>query len=56
MFAISVDYIAMLVFTILLYLFFINFESDPEQKDTISSLEGFVLIIFLSIYIFVVLL
>jgi len=52
MFAISVDYIAMLAFTFLLYLFFINFEFDPKRKDTISRLEGFFLIIFLVIYIY----
>ena len=52
MFAISVDYIAMLAFTFLLYLFFHNFELDPKRKDTISRLEGFFLIIFLVIYIY----
>ena len=48
---INIDYLAMLGFTILLYLFFL-IEFDPKQKDTISRLEGFVLIIFLSIYIY----
>ena len=50
--AIYADYIVMLAFTILLYIFFVNYESDPKRKNTISRLEGFFLIILLSIYIY----
>ena len=50
--AIYADYIVMFAFTILLYIFFVNYESDPKRKNTISRLEGFFLIIFLSIYIY----
>ena len=48
---ITTDYITMLGLTILLYLFFLtDFFSD--KKDTMSRLEGFVLIMILSIYIY----
>jgi len=48
---IKIDYLAMLGLTIFLYLFFL-IEFVNEQKETISRLEGFVLIMILSAYIY----
>lgn len=48
---IKIDYLAMLGLTIFLYLFFL-IEFVNEQKETISRLEGFVLIMILSTYIY----
>ena len=48
---IKIDYLAMLGLTVFLYLFFL-IEFVNEQKETISRLEGFVLIMILSAYIY----
>jgi cation:H+ antiporter len=48
---IKIDYLTMLAFTILIYLFFL-IEFINKQKETISRLEGFVLIMILSAYIY----
>ena len=48
---IKIDYLAMLGLTVFLYLFFL-IEFVNEQKETISRLEGFVLIMILSTYIY----
>ncbi len=48
---IKIDYLVMLGLTIFLYLFFL-IEFVNEQKETISRLEGFVLIMILSAYIY----
>ncbi len=48
---IKIDYLAMLGLTIFLYLFFL-IEFVSKQKETISRLEGFVLIMILSTYIY----
>ena len=48
---IKIDYLAMLGLTIFLYLFFL-IEFVNKQKETISRLEGFVLIMILSTYIY----
>ncbi len=48
---IKIDYLAMLGLTIFLYLFFL-IEFVSKQKETISRLEGFVLIMILSAYIY----
>ena len=48
---IKIDYLAMLGLTIFLCLFFL-IEFVNEQKETISRLEGFVLIMILSTYIY----
>ena len=48
---IKIDYLVMLGLTIFLYLFFL-IEFVSKQKETISRLEGFVLIMILSTYIY----
>ena len=48
---IKIDYLAMLGLTVFLYLFFL-IEFVSKQKETISRLEGFVLIMILSTYIY----
>ena len=48
---IKIDYLVMLGLTIFLYLFFL-IEFVSKQKETISRLEGFVLIMILSAYIY----
>jgi len=48
---IKIDYLTMLAFTILIYLFFL-IDFGNKQKETISRLEGFVLIMILSAYIY----
>ena len=48
---IKIDYLTMLILTIFLYLFFL-IEFVNKQKETISRLEGFALIMILSAYIY----
>ena len=48
---IKIDYLTMLAFTILIYLFFL-IDFGNKQKETISRLEGFALIMILSAYIY----